>query len=466
MRVYQGLFFILNLSVIHGGRKQNKKKLTKAQRAKQSLQALYQPKLNLVQGLPASKGFDILSLPYGSPWCQGRPTVWQVGHQKNERPDCLNTDGTWTMSNTTWLDLRDALNSLDFPNKNLDRHSCEHLDVNGDGLEDIVCLIGANKGKGVGYNELYLTRIDGSLRKVPHHGLQKFPTMSTRWMTALTGPYGPKQFLFIATTGKKRADGRTNNHRMFEHFSNRPPYFREVRGPWINGYFEVNAIYAADFDGDGLDDLFVLTKDGAVRIYRQLPTGFKLIKIRPNMAPNRATLLNWMGVRLADFNSDGREDLVVVGPKPGSNDLLSYLRIFPGMPSYPFWDFNNPIYQTYLGRTARDVEILDVNCDGRPDIYVVQEDRTVGNYCKTKKPNGFWGRGPQPPRQWLPPNDLGRDFLFVGIPSNGFLRVPMIFNRPGCGSVAAKFGDDQTLIVSQADSSHPGWTLELTWDKC
>lgn len=57
--------------------------------------------------------------------------------------------------------------------KGVDRHDCKHLDVNNDGIQDIVCLVGANKAKGFGYNELYLTRSNGTLQKITYHGLQK-----------------------------------------------------------------------------------------------------------------------------------------------------------------------------------------------------------------------------------------------------------------------------------------------------
>ena len=100
-------------------------------------------------------------LPAGTEWCDGGPTFWVTGHQKiDESPFCLN-DGEWVLNNVTYLDSADVLN-LD----KIDRHYCVTMDVNRDGREDVLCNVGASKGVGEGYNELYITQPDGSLEKI------------------------------------------------------------------------------------------------------------------------------------------------------------------------------------------------------------------------------------------------------------------------------------------------------------
>lgn len=75
------------------------------------------------------------------------------------------------------LDISDELNQIDGP-KTIDRHGCTSVDVNLDGLPDVVCGVGANKGRGHGYNELYLTATNGSVSKVlDARGLQKYTTI-------------------------------------------------------------------------------------------------------------------------------------------------------------------------------------------------------------------------------------------------------------------------------------------------
>ena len=91
-----------------------------------------------------------LSVPLGTPWCQGRPALWFVGHQSdNERPSCQQANGTWIQSHTTVLDRNDTLNPAELSESVIDRHGCAILDVNLDGINDVVCTVGANKGLGM-----------------------------------------------------------------------------------------------------------------------------------------------------------------------------------------------------------------------------------------------------------------------------------------------------------------------------
>jgi hypothetical protein len=118
--------------------------------------------------------------------------ICQVGHQADdETPWCLSnavnettsfanydyTDARFERPRRARLDTNDALNDIDGP-AIIDRHACTFLDVNLDGRPDIVCGVGANKGTGTGYNELYLTGANGNVTKVlDGHGLQKYTTV-------------------------------------------------------------------------------------------------------------------------------------------------------------------------------------------------------------------------------------------------------------------------------------------------
>lgn len=121
----------------------------------------------------------------------------KVGHQgDDETPWCLSNpqNGTFSFENYNYsgavfdrprnavLDRQDSLNVLDGPN-NIDRHGCTAIDVNSDGIKDIVCGVGANRGQGHGYNELYLSSPNGNVTKVLEgHGLHKYNTI--RYVTA------------------------------------------------------------------------------------------------------------------------------------------------------------------------------------------------------------------------------------------------------------------------------------------
>lgn len=130
-----------------------------------------------------------------------------AGHQNTlvDSPHCL-INGTWQTPHIAELDLVDDLNIKDDPTV-IDRHDCGALDINNDGIMDFYCLVGANRGTGVGFNEIYLTKPDGSIKKVLRHGLQRFKGMRTRHTTVLRGSNGT-EYVFITANYGPRLDGR------------------------------------------------------------------------------------------------------------------------------------------------------------------------------------------------------------------------------------------------------------------
>jgi hypothetical protein len=184
------------------------------------------PAFTLANSLPIVGAFRLA----GTPWCDGGPTFWVTGHQKiDESPFCLY-DGRWTLNNNTALDSEDVLNL-----NTIDRHYCVTMDVNRDGRDDVLCNVGASKGKGEGFNELYITQPDGSLLKIQvrmnlgrpgswprafaltdlssttsqsGHGLQKYPTMRNRRAVTLRDGSGAESLVLFTTLGTPRSDGR------------------------------------------------------------------------------------------------------------------------------------------------------------------------------------------------------------------------------------------------------------------
>ena len=124
------------------------------------------PTIVTVEQFPARRQLGSISLPHGSPWCDGKPTYWLVGHQGDrESPWCLqvsnntalnissshanyyNYSGSvWERSKVAVLDEKDALN--DDGKRYIDRHDCAVMDVNQDTVPDVLCGVGADSGKG------------------------------------------------------------------------------------------------------------------------------------------------------------------------------------------------------------------------------------------------------------------------------------------------------------------------------
>jgi len=172
-----------------------------------------QPKVVDIEGGLQRRVIGLIALPRGSPWCPAtQPTLWPVGHENPEFPWCFDKDaregkGEWKNSSHVVLDVRDELNNPDGRRK-IDRHDCVAIDVNGDDLLDVVCMVGASKGTGEGYNELYLTQPNGTLEKEMYHGLQRFKSQSTRLSAVLTHGPTKRKMVFVGTNGRARADGR------------------------------------------------------------------------------------------------------------------------------------------------------------------------------------------------------------------------------------------------------------------
>ena len=167
-----------------------------------------------------------------------------------------------------------------------------------------------NMGTGNGFNELYLTQADGSLVKVPEAaGLQKYPTMRTRFVKVLTSADGSK-LVFIATLGVPREDGKPNQHRMFclitvlDDF-----YFEEVDGPWIQ-HTVSGCLHVADVNGDGLDDIIVCNtrQDASMVFIMQSDSNWTQLDLGTS---SHQHLRNWLSVRVADVTYDGVPDLLV-----------------------------------------------------------------------------------------------------------------------------------------------------------
>ncbi|GKZ00492.1 hypothetical protein MPSEU_001001700 [Mayamaea pseudoterrestris] len=437
--------------------------------------AKYQPKVQYVDSDLPEKVVASLSYANGSPWCNNAPTFWMTGHQwenTTESPYCYE-NGSWKMSETVALDKTDALALMDSDAPRIDRHACVGMDVNHDGLLDIICVVGADSGKGTGYNELYFTQNDGTILKMLEgHGLQKYPSMRTRIATVLRGPDG-KELIFVGTLGMRRMDGLPNSHRMFQNDyvdANVLPYFNEVAGPFRKYYSAVCAV-PFDVSKNGVDDLIVCNEKGLAGIYFQNDVNGAWTE--PTfVGRSRYYLYGWKDVRIADVTSDGFVDLIVVAQDIRANN---YLRIFRGRRQPPYFDFMNVYYEVKLRYMAPGLELLDVDQNGLHDIYVVQNSQTRGTYCGLGNQPAPWGNNwDTPPATWVPPIDTAYDLLFVGKRAGakpGMIRDQKAFEVvrqniriPGCGGqVVEQFGNNHTMILAQGDFGHAGYNSILTW---
>jgi hypothetical protein len=430
-----------------------------------SIARTFQPQITVVESHPQRLNYASISFPEGSPWCGGNATFWLVGHQLYETPYCYNAENkSWTTPEIAMMDMDGDLNDLSVIPPYIDRHGCSTLDVNKDGLLDIVCGVGAGKGNGLGYNELYLTQKDGSLQKVLRHGLQEFPYIRCRFVATLYNRVDPGNIthVFISAYGTYRTDGQVNWHTMYRLIDGEP-YFVNVPGPW-NVHAKVIQITVADWNQDGRDDLIVMHKNKATLFFEQQQNGtFLQVKYTRNYRTNRVR-----SARVADVDLDGVQDLIVTTSgfrSRGRKWFNPSLRIFKGINAPERFNFSSFYFRTTLPYEAPDIEILDVNSDGIPDIYVILRDESKDMYCGQRMSENL---KPFPPGNWTAPLDKANDLLFIG---NGytvnsselFKSIEMNHVLPGCGFIARLFGDNKTMILANGDEGHVGSNAILKW---
>jgi hypothetical protein len=234
----------------------------------------------------------------------------------------------------------------------VDRHGCTAGDVNGDGLRDLYCMIGGDRGTAEDkLNELWIAQPNGT-----------YVDQAALW--GVTDPYGrgrrPLLFdfnndgrldLYITNQGP-RADGLRSENVLYlntgSSFVERPV---AATGHWGN-----RCVDQGDWDGDGFRDLLLCGPQlHLFHNFGGLRTDLSdsLLGPTPVDAPRDATL--------QDLNGDGLQDLIIVTEK----ELQIRLNLGQG---------------TRFGQIAKRVTLVDgmsiavgdFSGDGIRDIYVVQ----------------------------------------------------------------------------------------------
>jgi hypothetical protein len=155
---------------------------------------------------------------------------------------------------------------------------------------------------------------------------------------------------------------------------------------------------AADLDGDGRTDLFVTTASNDLLFWNE-GNG----KFVEGARKARVVSFGWRtGAAVADVNGDGRPDLFVSGYadalNPIPNSIAGFPLNYPGVRDELFLNEGGRQFENVAAKTGIDLapydhslgaEFMDVNGDGRPDLYVANDENP--NRLYLNEPGGPLG---------------------------------------------------------------------------
>jgi hypothetical protein len=275
-----------------------------------------------------------------------------------------------------------------------DRHDCAWSDVDQDGLIDLYCSIGAEHGTAVKANELWIQQPDHSfVDRAKEFGVTD-PYGRGRRLTFIDVNHDVYPDLFVGNLYPRQDDVASPNRLFINRGGTR---FHEARRFGLTEEVGAGCAQAADFDGDGWEDLLVCGTEG-LRLYRN-QDGQVFEDVSASVGVGGRT----RSAQLVDVDGDGRLDLVQ------SQDHTVSVRL------QRRGSFGDPVSSRTLEAGAR-IAVGDVDRDSRPDLYLV-----VG--CGSSSEN-------------LP------DVMLVNRGDAGFERVEIPQVQEGCGDVAAPIDFD------------------------
>ena len=348
------------------------------------------PAQSTIQYLEFSKSWGSVVADFNH---DGHDDVFVTGHDSEDR--------IWMWTPTGYVP-----SPWKFPD--VDRHDCDVADVDHDGLLDLYCAIGAEKGTGIKDNELWIGQADGTFRLRTGHGADD-PSGRSRIPHFFDLNHDGWPDVYIENEAGLRSDGLPNYNHV---------YLNQHDGSFVEattiatgdkGYL---CNESGDVDGDGWDDLLVCSYSGVGQIYlNDHANDFSLL--------NSPAIAKWRGAKLADMNGDGRPDLVVVG----FDDVF---RIYFNTGVAPYFGATAD-FSDQLPAMATGLAVGDFDHDGHKDVYVLLEN----DDCE---PDLL--------------QDTDPDVVYFGRAHATWAKTPLVQSFSGCGHLVDTLDGDKVLLES------------------
>jgi len=275
----------------------------------------------------------------------GWPDIFIARHWHLANLWLNNQDGTFSQSDTQYFQ------SIK------DRHDCLAADFNTDGLQDIFCSVGADRGQAAKANALYMQQSGGTFVDQAYQWNVTDPWGRGRYGAVLDANNDGYPDLFYGTESL-RPDGMPSIDRF---------YINTGQGSFVDDPamgldMNIGALCAhtVDYNNDGWPDLLVCGETGGLHLFRNdQGEGFT------DVSSILGTSIKAVDAAMVDINHDNRPDLITLT----GSVLADRLQLANGFAKQKI------IHQGI--KSARSFAIGDVNGDNNPDIYVVG-GRTAG----------------------------------------------------------------------------------------
>lgn len=195
-----------------------------------------------------------------------------------------------------------------------DRHACAAADVDGSGLLDLYCAFGASRGTGTKHNQLWLDPAGPEPRLHPDAGGATEPLGRGRQPRYFDIDEDGDLDLFLGQE-TKRMDGQPSTNRGF--LATGPARFEAAALPGIDTGLATEDLDVADYDGDGRDDLLLVYLDqrareprAGIRLYRNLD-GLAFADVTARVG---IETIGEQDAAFADLDGDGAPDLIQLSP--------------------------------------------------------------------------------------------------------------------------------------------------------
>ena len=238
----------------------------------------------------------------------------------------------------------------------VDRHGCTSADIDGSGLPDLYCTVGGKRGSGLKSNELWLDPGGPAPVEVASAWGAADQTGRGR-MSAFLEAKRQKDIDLVVANSPTRVDGLPSLARLFRTAGKK--HLKARSSPGIAARLGARALRDADFDKDGREDLLLVTGGpqtpgpGATRLYRNTRAG--LVDVTGKMGIKS---FDEMDAELVDLNRDGKLDLVQLSEIKLKISLQKKGR------------FKKVFERNLTG--GRALAAGDVNGDERGDIYLMR----------------------------------------------------------------------------------------------